>query len=36
MRTVLGDDAEFDAAWEEGRAMGMEHAVELALEDQND
>jgi non-specific serine/threonine protein kinase len=31
-RVALGDDAAFDHAWEEGRAMTLEHAIELALE----
>ena len=30
--TVLRDDPAFDAAWQEGRAMTMERAVELALQ----
>ena len=31
-RTVLGDDAAFDLAWHEGRAMSMDQAVKYALE----
>lgn len=31
-RIALGDDAAFDAAWQEGRAMKLERAIELALE----
>src|SRR5262249_28681920 len=30
-RAALGDDAAFDAAWQEGRAMPLEQAIELAL-----
>ena len=30
-REAVGDDAAFDAAWEEGRKMSLEEAVELAL-----
>jgi tetratricopeptide (TPR) repeat protein len=32
-RAALGDDAAFDRAWQEGRAMTLEQAVTLALED---
>ncbi len=31
-RAVLGDNAAFDRAWQEGRALTLEQAVELALE----
>jgi hypothetical protein len=31
-RAVLGDDAAFDRAWQEGRALTLEQAIELALE----
>jgi non-specific serine/threonine protein kinase len=31
-RAALGDDAAFDLAWREGRAMTLEHAVRYALE----
>jgi hypothetical protein len=31
-RTALGDDAAFDRAWTEGRAMPLEQAMELALQ----
>jgi len=31
LRKAMGDDAAFDAAWEEGRQMSMEEAVDLAL-----
>ena len=31
-RTALGDDAAFDRAWQEGRAMPLEKAIELALQ----
>jgi len=30
-RTALGDDAAFDRAWQEGRAMPLEQAMELLL-----
>ena len=30
-RAVLGDEAAFDAAWQEGRAMTMEQAIAAAL-----
>jgi hypothetical protein len=30
-RTALGDDAAFDRAWKEGRALGLEQAIALAL-----
>ena len=32
-RAVLGDDAAFDRAWQKGRALTLEQAVELALEE---
>jgi predicted ATPase/class 3 adenylate cyclase len=32
-RAVLGDDVAFDRAWQEGRALSLEHTIELALED---
>jgi predicted ATPase/class 3 adenylate cyclase/DNA-binding SARP family transcriptional activator len=32
-RTALGDDAKFDRAWQEGRAMTLEQAVAYALEE---
>ena len=32
-RAALGDDANFDHAWQEGRAMTLEEAIELALEE---
>ncbi len=32
-RTALGDDAAFDRAWREGRAMTLEEAAEYALKD---
>ena len=31
-RTALGDDAAFDRAWHEGRALTPVQAIELALE----
>jgi len=31
-RAALGDDAAFDHAWREGRAMALEQAIEFALE----
>jgi len=31
-RAGLGDDAAFDSAWQEGRAMVLEDAIEYALE----
>jgi tetratricopeptide (TPR) repeat protein len=31
-RACLGDDAAFDGAWQEGRALTLEQAIELALE----
>ena len=31
-RTVLDDDAAFDLAWHEGRAMSMDQVVKYALE----
>jgi len=31
-RAVLGDDAAFDCAWKEGRALTLEQAIDLALE----
>jgi non-specific serine/threonine protein kinase len=31
-RTALGDDRVFDNAWQEGRALSVEQAIELALE----
>ena len=30
-RAALGDEAAFDRAWQEGRAMTLEQAIELAL-----
>jgi hypothetical protein len=30
-RAAIGDDAAFDVAWQEGRAMTLDHAVEYAL-----
>jgi len=30
-RTALGDDAAFDRPWKEGRALGLEQAIALAL-----
>ena len=30
-RAALGDDAAFDAAWQEGRAMSLDQAIEYAL-----
>lgn len=32
-RSVLGDDAAFDRAWREGRALTLTRAIELALEE---
>jgi tetratricopeptide (TPR) repeat protein len=32
-RAMLGDDAAFDRAWQEGRALAMEQAIELALKE---
>jgi len=32
-RAALGDDAVFDHAWQEGRALTLERAIELALEE---
>ncbi len=34
-RATLGDDAAFDVAWQEGRAMTLEQAIGYALEKQN-
>jgi hypothetical protein len=31
-RAALGDDAAFDIAWSEGRAMSTDQAVKYALE----
>ena len=31
-RAVVGDDAAFDQAWQEGRGLTLEQAIELALE----
>lgn len=31
-RATLGDDGAFDAAWQEGRALTMEQAMEGAME----
>ena len=31
-RAALGDDAAFDRAWQDGRALTLEQAIELALE----
>jgi hypothetical protein len=31
-RVALGDAAAFDRAWQEGRALALEQAIELALE----
>ena len=31
-RAALGDDAAFDQAWQEGREMTTEQAIELALQ----
>jgi hypothetical protein len=32
-RAALGDHAAFDHAWQEGRALTLEQAIELALEE---
>ena len=32
-RTDIGDDATFDRAWQEGRALTLDQAIELALEE---
>lgn len=32
-RAALGDHSAFDRAWQEGRALTIEQAIELALED---
>ena len=32
-RAAMGDDAAFDAAWQDGRAMPLDQAVEFALDD---
>jgi hypothetical protein len=32
-RVALGDDATFDRAWQEGRGLTLEQAIELALEE---
>ena len=32
-RAALGDDAEFDRAWQEGRTMDLEEAVRYALDE---
>ena len=32
-RAALGDDVAFDRAWQEGRALTIEQAIELALEE---
>jgi non-specific serine/threonine protein kinase len=32
-RAAMGDDAAFDGAWQEGRAMPLDRAVEYALDD---
>ena len=31
-RAVLGDDAAFDRAWQDGRALTLEQAIKVALE----
>jgi len=31
-RAALGDDAAFSQAWQEGRALTLDQAIELALE----
>ncbi|MEO8751735.1 MAG: tetratricopeptide repeat protein [Casimicrobiaceae bacterium] len=33
VRAAIGDDAAFDRAWQEGRVMRLEQAIELALQD---
>jgi len=30
-RAVLGDDAAFNQVWQEGRALAIEQAIELAM-----
>ncbi len=35
-RATLADDAAFDRAWQEGRALTMEQAIELALKESNE
>ena len=32
-RKALADDVAFDRAWQEGRALALEQAIELALKD---
>jgi hypothetical protein len=32
-RAALGDDDAFERAWQEGRTLTLEHALELALEE---
>lgn len=34
-RAAIGDSAAFDLAWQEGRAMTLEHALEYALKGQD-
>jgi tetratricopeptide (TPR) repeat protein len=34
-RAALGNDVAFDAAWQEGRAMTLEQAIEYALQEQS-
>jgi len=34
-RTAIGDDAAFDSAWREGRAMTLEQVVQYALEEKD-
>jgi hypothetical protein len=34
-RAAIGDSAAFDLAWQRGRAMTLEHAVEYALKGQD-
>jgi hypothetical protein len=31
-RAALGDDTSFDRAWQEGRTLTLENAIEAALE----
>src|SRR5262245_49161240 len=35
-RAALGDDAAFDAAWQEGRAMTLEQAIAYSLDKPKD
>jgi hypothetical protein len=32
-RVAVGDDAAFDRAWQQGRALTLEQAIDLALDE---